>query len=91
VAVATRKISITVDEKLVDELKARVGERGVSRFVSDAIAEAIDREDERAWLGELLGRLEAELGPPDPELVAEASAMFDRVQAARRPRKKRSA
>jgi Arc/MetJ-type ribon-helix-helix transcriptional regulator len=76
-AVATRKISVTVDADLVDAVQRRVGERGFSRFVSDAIAAAIDRDEERAELREWLAELEEEDGPADPELVAYYVAAID--------------
>ena len=72
----TRKISVTVEEDLVDALQGRVGTRGVSRFVTRAIRHELEREE----LGDLLSDLEAQLGPPDEGFVAEAAAMFDRVE-----------
>lgn len=75
---ATRKISVSVEEDLVDALHDRVGARGVSRFVSRAIRHELEREE----LGELLAELEEVLGPPDKELIAEAAAAFDQVERA---------
>jgi len=77
---ATRKISVTVEEGLVGAMQDRVGSRGVSRFVSRAIR----HELERGELSELLADLEAVLGPPDERLVAEAAAAFDRADGASR-------
>jgi hypothetical protein len=74
----TRKISVTVEEDLVDALQGRVGTRGVSRFVTRAIRHELEREE----LGDLLADLEAQLGPPEEELVAEAAALFDRAERA---------
>lgn len=79
---ATRKISVTVEEDLVDALQSRVGARGVSRFVSGAIR----HELERGELADLLADLESELGPADERLVAEAAAAFDQVERAPKPR-----
>lgn len=70
---ATRKISVTVEEELVDAVQGRVGARGVSGFVSRAIRHELEREE----LGELLADLEEILGPADKELLAEAAAAFD--------------
>ena len=75
---ATRKISVTVEEELVDAVRGRVGARGVSAFVSRAIR----HELEHAELGELLDELDEALGPPDEELMAEAAAAFDQVEKA---------
>jgi hypothetical protein len=83
--VATRKISVTVDEALVDAVQGRVGSRGVSGFVSRAIRHELEREE----LSELLAELEERLGPPDARFVADASAAFDRVEQANKRRSPR--
>jgi len=81
----TRKISVTVEEDLVDALQGRVGTRGVSGFVTRAIRHELEREE----LGDLLADLEAQLGPPDEEFVAEAAALFDRAERAGKARSRR--
>lgn len=81
----TRKLSVTVDEELVEAVQGRVGSRGVSGFVSRAVRHELEREE----LGELLADLEEILGPPDRELLAEAAAAFDRVEQAKKPRSRR--
>ena len=80
----TRKISVTVEEDLVDALRGR-RTRGVSGFVTRAIRHELDHEE----LGDLLSDLEAQLGPPDEELVAGAAAMFDRVERVSTTRSRR--
>ena len=87
-----QKLSVTVDDRVAEALKAHVRPREVSRFVS----RAIDHELERERLRELLDHLAAELGPPDPMMVRAARGAFDRAEAAGRPaharrRKKRPA
>lgn len=82
---ATRKISVTVDEELVDAVQGRVGARGVSSFVSRAIRHELEREE----LGELLANLEEILGPVDEQLLAEAAAAFDETERASKPRSRR--
>ena len=82
---ATRKISVSVDEELVDAVQGRVGVRGVSRFVTQAIR----HELERGELADLLDELEAELGPADERLVAEAAAAFEQAERADKPRARR--
>ena len=85
---ATRKISVSVEEDLVDAMQGRVGGRGVTRFVSRAIRHELEREE----LGEMLVELEEVLGPPDEDLMAEAAAAFDQVDRANKSRSgKRSA
>jgi Arc/MetJ family transcription regulator len=82
----TRKLSVTVDEELVDELQGRVGVRGVSGFVTRAIRHELEREQ----LGELLADLEGELGPPDEVMMAEAGALFDALGRAETTRPSRA-
>lgn len=85
---ATRKISVSVEEDLVDAMQERVGARGVSRFVSRAIR----HELELAELSDVVAELEDVLGPPDERLMAEAAAAFDQVERANKSRsRKRSA
>jgi Arc/MetJ family transcription regulator len=67
------KLSVTVEDDLVDELRERAGDRGISAFVNQAVR----HELQLARLGELLGDLENELGPPDEGMVAEALATLD--------------
>lgn len=60
------KLSISVPGELAAAVRRRVGARGLSRFVAQAIAHELEREQ----LGELLGELEEELGPvPEAELA----------------------
>ena len=40
---ATRKISVSIEEDLVDAVQGRVGSRGVSRFVSEAVRHELER------------------------------------------------
>lgn len=69
------KLSVTVEDDLVAELRERAGDRGISAFVNRAVR----HELQLARLGELLGDLENELGPPDEGMVAEALASLDRL------------
>jgi anti-sigma factor ChrR (cupin superfamily) len=71
---ATRKITITVPEELVESIKARVDSRGVSGYIAAAAAhqDAMDR------LRELTERLEAEHGPVSED---EQQAALDRIAA----------
>lgn len=85
--VRATKLSVTVDDELVAKVRALVGERGVSAFVTRAVRHELESERLALFLAEL----DAELGPPDPALVAEAEAAFDRVdtRTAARPRRRR--
>jgi post-segregation antitoxin (ccd killing protein) len=61
------KVSLTLPSPLVERIKARVGPRGVSRYVAQALEAEERREALRAWLA---GQ-DAEHGPVPPELMEE--------------------
>ena len=44
------KVSVTLPSTLVERIKAKVGPRGVSRYVADALEAEERREALRAWL-----------------------------------------
>lgn len=71
-AMATDKLSATVDAGLLEEVRLRVGPRGLSSFVDQALRHELDR----VVLRELLDELALELGPPDEAMVAEAEALL---------------
>lgn len=69
---ATRKITITVPEELVESIKGRTDARGVSAYIAAAAA----HQDEMDRLRELSDRLEDEYGPVSDD---EYQAALDRV------------
>ncbi len=71
---ATRKITVTVPEELVESIKQRVDPRGVSAYIAAAAAhqDAMDR------LRELAARLEEEHGAVSAD---EQQAALDRIAA----------
>ncbi len=71
------KLSVTVEDELADEMRERAGSRGISAFVNQAVR----HELQLGRLGALLADLENELGPPDEDMVIEALASLDRVDA----------
>jgi len=78
----TTKLSVTVEDQLVQAVRALVGERGVSAFVTRAVRHELETERLTMFLSEL----SAELGPPDEQMVAEAEAVFDRLEARQQDR-----
>ena len=48
------RINVSLPSDLVKELKKKVPSRGISRFLSDAAAEKINREEKEKALKELL-------------------------------------
>ncbi|MEU6540241.1 hypothetical protein [Streptomyces sp. NPDC047000] len=71
---ATRKITITLPEDLVESIKERVDARGVSAYIAAAAA----HQDEMDRLRELADRLEDEYGPVTDD---EQQAALDRLAA----------
>lgn len=71
------KLSISMDDDLVAELKESAGDN-VSRFVAGAVRRQLDRQQLRGYLDEL----EEKLGPPTADEMARAATLFDRAEAA---------
>lgn len=66
-AAAKRKISVSLDDDLVEELER--GGEPLSKQVNDAIREALERRRRQRRLGELLATLDAKHGPVPERLV----------------------
>jgi post-segregation antitoxin (ccd killing protein) len=73
---AKRKITVTVDEELVD-LAHALGEEKLSAVVNTALAEHVERLGRLATLRDLLDRWDAQAGPVPAEARADAAAAFD--------------
>ncbi|MET8567825.1 hypothetical protein [Streptomyces sp. NPDC004783] len=71
---ATRKITITLPEELIESIKERVDARGVSAYIAAAAA----HQDEMDRLRELAACLEQEHGPVTD---SEQQAALDRIAA----------
>jgi post-segregation antitoxin (ccd killing protein) len=82
------KISVSMDDQLLSELKEAAGDN-VSAFIAGAVRRQLRRQQLAAYLVEL----EEEMGPPTEEELAEAAAAFEEMEAAiqRNSRKRRSA
>lgn len=76
---AKRKITVTVDEELV-ELIHELGEERLSTVVNAALADHVERLGRLASLRSLLDRWEEEAGPVSAEAQAEAVAAFDEFE-----------
>jgi hypothetical protein len=77
---AKRKITVTVDEELLDILQNEGG--NLSALVNAALTEHADRLGRLASLRELLDEWEAVAGSPSAEAQAEAAAAFDEAEVA---------
>lgn len=90
---AKRKITVTVDDELVEAIQA-LGSESVSAVVNSALGREVDRRARAASLGRLLAQWDDALGPvPESELIAAAAAFDDAdavAAAPPRPRSRRS-
>jgi hypothetical protein len=77
---AKRKITVTVDEDLVESVQA-LGAESLSAVVNEALAAEVERRARRAALGRLLADWDAALGPVSEEAAAAAAAAFDDADA----------
>lgn len=87
---ATRKITVTIPEDLLEEIRAEVTDRGLSAYIADAVRAQRDRDR----LLELAQWLQDEHGPlTDAERAAAAAelAAVDSEHARRRTARRRSA
>jgi len=70
-----RKISISLDADLVDELESRG--ISLSSQVNDALRDQLERRRRRRLLGELLDRLDQQHGPVDEALIQNYVRMLE--------------
>ncbi|MEX5632916.1 CopG family transcriptional regulator [Parafrankia sp. FMc2] len=70
---ATKKITVTIPEDLLDEIRAEAAERGLSAYVADALRFKRDRDR----LLELVGWLQEEHGPVTED---ERAAALDELE-----------
>lgn len=64
---ATAKVSLTLEEELLEEARGAVGGRGLSGYVNNALRQQLQRDR----VLRLLADLEREHGPIDPKTLAE--------------------
>jgi Arc/MetJ family transcription regulator len=81
--VAVAKVSLSIDEDVLDQARMRAGRRELSSYVTDAVRRQLQHDR----LGELLAEMEAEAGPIPDEALEEARQPW-RGPAASRPRRR---
>ena len=64
--VVTEKVSLSLDEELIQAARAKAGRRGLSGYVNDALLRQVQRDRLTAFLDDV----EREVGPID-EIVME--------------------
>ncbi|MGW7457105.1 CopG family transcriptional regulator [Streptomyces sp. NPDC054797] len=70
---ATKKVTVTIPEDLLDEIRAEAAERGLSAYVAEALRFKRDRDR----LRELVDWLQEEHGPVDED---ERAAAFEELE-----------
>lgn len=78
---AKRKITVTVDERLVEQAHL-LGVESLSAVVNQALAAHIERVARRAALRRLLDGWDRECGPVSEAAAAQAQAVFDELDGA---------
>jgi Arc/MetJ family transcription regulator len=78
--VAVSKVSLSIDEEVLAEARARAGRRELSSYVNDALRRQLQRDR----LAELLAEMDAESGPIPDELMEQARQPWRRPAAKRR-------
>lgn len=81
---STEKVSLTLDDSLVEQARLHAGERGLSGYVN----EALRRQLQRDRLVEFLDEADVAAGPLDESVMEEVRREWP---AAERPRRRRSA
>jgi hypothetical protein len=74
---ATKKVTVTIPEDLLDEIRAEAAERGLSAYVAEALRFKRDRDR----LQELVAWLEEEHGPVTDDERAAALEELDDLDA----------
>lgn len=74
------KVSLSIDEDVLAEARARAGRRELSSYVN----EALRRQLQRDRLAELVAEMEAESGPVPDEVMEEARRLWRGPEAKRR-------
>lgn len=72
---AKRKISVSVDSDLVDELER--GDEGLSKQVNDAIRDTLERRRRHAQLERFLAGLDAKHGPVSAKLLTKYAELLE--------------
>lgn len=80
------KVSLSIDQTVLAEARARAGRRELSAYVNNALRRQLQHDR----LGELLAQMEAESGPIPDEVMEEARKLW-RGPVAPKSRRRRSA
>lgn len=84
---AVSKVSLSIEEDVLAEARARAGRRELSSYVTDALRRQLQHDR----LGELLAEMEATSGPIPDDLMEEARQLWRSPAADERSSRRRSA
>lgn len=84
-SMAVSKVSLSIDEDVLAEARARAGRRELSSYVNDALRRQLQRDR----LGELLAEMDEESGPVPDDVLEEARTPWRSAPAS--PKRRRSA
>jgi Arc/MetJ family transcription regulator len=69
---AVSKVSLSIDEDVLAEVRARAGRRELSSYVTDALRRQLQHDR----IGALLAEMEAESGPVPDDVMEEARQLW---------------
>jgi Arc/MetJ family transcription regulator len=79
--VAVSKVSLSIEEDVLVEVRERAGRRELSSYVTDALRRQLQHDR----IGELLAEMQAESGPIPEALMGEARKAWRGPAAAPKP------
>ena len=79
------KVSLSIEEGVLAEVRERVGPRELSAYVT----EALRRQLQHDRIGVMLAEMEAESGPIPDEMLAEARSLWQAPDEPRGSRRRR--
>jgi predicted transcriptional regulator len=85
---AKEKVTLTLESRSLEALRALVGRRSLSSAVDQAVAAYVARARHLAAVDEWLAELEAEHGPPPAETIEWAARLVDDWSKKKRRRRK---
>jgi hypothetical protein len=69
-------VSLTIDESLLEEIRAIAGDRPVSAVVNELLAQALPQQRLKKLVDEMI----AEAGPPSPEAYERVLEQWEKGQ-----------
>ena len=80
---AVSKVSLSIEEDVLEDARERAGRRELSSYVTDALRRQLQHDR----IGELLAAMDADSGPIPDELMEEARQLWRGPAGAKRRRR----